>query len=90
MLEKQIQAKIKKELSRQGWIVLRPIQVSASGYPDLWCLKDGRLVFAEVKRPGQMPTALQELRHRELRAAGFQVVVMTSVNCIDKIQPATG
>ena len=87
MLEKQIQAKIKKELTKQGWIVLRPIQVSTSGYPDLWLLKDGRCVFAEIKRPGQAPTPLQELRHRELRAAGFHVVVMTSVNCIDKIMP---
>ena len=88
MLEKQIQAKIKKELTKQGWIVLRPVQVSTSGYPDLWALKAGRCVFIEVKQPGQNPTPLQELRHKELREAGFQVVVATSVNCIEKINPA--
>jgi hypothetical protein len=65
--------------------VLRPISVSKSGYPDLWLLKEGRTVFIEVKQPGKQPTPLQELRHKELRAAGFQVIVATSVNCIDKI-----
>jgi len=51
----------------------------------LWALKNGQCVFVEVKQPGEKPTALQELRHRELRNEGFQVIVMTSVNCIDKI-----
>ena len=86
MLEKQIQAKIKKELSKQGWIVLRPLSVSKSGYPDLWALKNGRCVFIEVKQPGEKPTPLQALRHKELIGAGFQVLVMTSANCIDKIK----
>ena len=85
MLESKIQAKIKKELSKQGWIVLRPLQVSKSGYPDLWCLKAGEVVFIEVKQPGEKPTPLQELRHKELRGEGFKVLVATSVNCIDKL-----
>ena len=85
MLESKIQGKIKKELVRQGWIVLRPLQVSKSGYPDLWCLKDGKTVFIEVKQPGQIPTPLQTVRHLELRLSGFQVIVATSLNCLDKI-----
>ena len=74
-----------KALTKQGWLVLRPVAVSKSGYPDLWALKSGRCVFIEVKQPGQKPTPLQELRHKELREAGFTVVVATSVNCIEKI-----
>lgn len=66
--------------------MLRPISVSKSGYPDLWCLKDGETVFVEVKQPGQKPTPLQELRHKELMDHGFQVIVATSVNCVDKIK----
>ena len=88
MLESKIQTKIKKELTKQGWIVLRPVQVSKSGYPDLWCLKDCQCMFVEVKRPGENPTPLQELRHKELREAGFQVIIATSVNCVERIKSA--
>lgn len=86
MLEKQIQAKIKKELEKIGWLVLRPVSVSKSGYPDLWCLKSGACVFVEVKQPGARPTALQELRHRHLREMGFVVIVATSANDVEKIK----
>ena len=88
MLEKTIQAKIKKELTKQGWLVIRPVAVSKSGYPDLWCLKEGKTVFVEVKRPWEIPTPLQTVRHLELRLAGFQVIVATSLNCLDKIKPS--
>ena len=85
MLEKAIQAKIKKELSKQGWIVLRPLMVSSSGYPDLWALKNGQCVFIEVKQPGKVPTPLQDMRHKELREAGFKVIIATSVNGIQNL-----
>lgn len=46
--------------------------------PDLIALKDGRVVFIEVKRPGQKPRPLQEYRHKKLREAGFEVIIATS------------
>ena len=85
MLEKQIQTKLKKELERQGWTVLRPINVSKSGFPDLWCLQNGTLVFVEVKKPGEKPTALQHHRHKELQSQGFQVVIASSTEDIGLI-----
>lgn len=86
MLEKDIQSKIMKALTKAGYLVLRPVAVSKSGYPDLWCLKSGVLVFVEVKQPGDHPTKLQEHRHRELAAQGFTTVVATSVNCVDRVE----
>lgn len=85
-LEKAIQSKIKKALEKDGWIVLRPVAVSKSGYPDLWCLKAGMLVLVEVKRPGEHPTELQLIRHDQLRKAGFPVVIASSVNHIEVIK----
>lgn len=85
MLEKTIQQKIKKELEKQGWVVLRPVSISKSGYPDLWAIKAGLLVFIEVKRPGEVPTPLQEQRHKELKEQGFNVIVAHSVNSIDAV-----
>lgn len=49
------------------------------GVPDrLVCLPGGRVAFVELKTPGKKPTALQRLRHRELRKMGFVVF-----GCVD-------
>jgi hypothetical protein len=74
-------------LEKLGWMVLRPINISKSGLPDLWVLKNGQCVFVEVKKPGEKPTELQAQRHKELSRAGFIVVVATSekdinTNCV--------
>ena len=48
-----------------------------SGAPDRLCLfPGGRLVFVEIKRPGERPRPLQEARHRALRSMGFKIVVL--------------
>ena len=85
MLEKQIQTRIKAALEKQGWVVIRPVSVAKSGYPDLWCLKNGKVVFVEVKKEGEKPTALQIHRHKELREMGFKVIVASSKKDIENI-----
>lgn len=82
-LEAKIQAKIIKQLEEDGWIVLKSIANNKSGYPDLQCLKQGRCVFIEVKRPGGSLKPLQEFRHRQLRAHGFEVHVMNTANAVE-------
>jgi len=59
--------------------------VSKSRYPDLWCLKNGKVVFVEVKKEGEKPTALQLHRHKELKEMGFKVIVASSTKDIDNI-----
>lgn len=49
------------------------IQANKAGYPDLLCLMPDRVLFIEVKsRTGKL-SKVQEYRHAELRAAGFEV-----------------
>lgn len=47
------------------------------GFPDLMCLKDGKAVFIEVKRPGEKPRPLQRYRLEELTELGFEASVMS-------------
>lgn len=75
MKEQQLQSKIKNNLKAKGWIVIKTIRLSEAGYPDLFCFKNGRTVFIEVKARGNKPTPLQNLRHEQLRAQGFEVIV---------------
>lgn len=79
MLESAIQTKIKNRFTANGWVVIKLIQTSFNGIPDLMCLKDGKTLFVEVKQPGKKPTPLQEFRHKQLREMGFEVMVLDHI-----------
>lgn len=83
MLEQQIQSKIIRNLEKEGWYVVKLITTTKAGIPDLLCLKNGRAVFIEVKRPGGKVSKLQEFRHDELRKQGFEVIITTE--CITNL-----
>jgi len=85
MLESQIQSKIKSTLEKRGWLVIKLIQTTHNGIPDLLCLKDSHTVFIEVKRPGLNPTPLQSYRHQELLKQGFQTIIATSLKDIEHL-----
>lgn len=81
MLESQIQSKIIKKLEDKGWLVLKIIKLSKSGYPDLLCLRNGITMFVEVKRPNGKLSELQKVRIKELREKGFKVKIWTGYEC---------
>ena len=73
MSESTFQRKLIKEYEAQGFHVIKLIQANKAGYPDLLCLMPERVLFVEVKsRTGKL-SKVQEYRHAELRAAGFDV-----------------
>jgi len=69
--EQILQTKIKKYLSSKGWLVIKTMQLSENGFPDLFCFRDGVTVFVEVKAKGKKPTELQLYRIEELKKRGF-------------------
>ena len=85
-LESEIQDKIVKDMTADGWIVLKSISNNKSGFPDLQCIKYGRCIFIEVKQQGKKLSTLQEFRGAQLKEHGFEHYVFTSANDIDKIK----
>jgi Holliday junction resolvase len=79
MREALIQRQIKEYLEKEGWMVIKLIQTSVNGIPDLLALKDGRAVFIEVKQTGKKPNELQQYRIEKLREKGFEAFTATSV-----------
>jgi Holliday junction resolvase len=79
-LESDIQAKIIRNLTKKGWYVVKNIQTTKNGWPDLSCLKDGVTVYVEVKKPDESPDPLQLYRHKEIRATGHKVYVTADEN----------
>jgi len=76
-LESTIQARIIKRYEGMGWFVVKLNLTSTPGIPDLLCLRQGRAMFIEVKRPKQKPRPLQQYRINQLREMGFEVLVLT-------------
>lgn len=75
--ESTIQRNIIKRFEMSGYLVIKLGLTNKKGMPDLLCLKNGKAIFIEVKRPGEEPRPLQEYRHKELRDKGFEVLVLT-------------
>ena len=75
MTEQKIQTRRIKQLEAEGYYVLKLIQTNKNGLPDLLALKDGEILFSEVKRPNGKLSKLQEYRLKELKEHGFKTEV---------------
>jgi Holliday junction resolvase len=51
MTEQKIQAKRIKQLESDGYYVIKLISTNKNGIPDLVALKDGSILFSEIKTP---------------------------------------
>jgi Holliday junction resolvase len=82
MREADLQAKIKKKLEAAGWLVVKLIQTSANGIPDLMALRNGTAIFIEVKALGKKARPLQEFRINQLTKQGFTAKVIDQIEQI--------
>lgn len=86
MRESEIKRQCKDKLQEWGWMVVHLIQTNVNGIPDTLCLRGGRAVFIEFKRPGLSPRELQEYRIRKLREHGFEALTVRSISDIAHLQ----
>lgn len=73
MKESAIQKRIKEIHEKDGWMVVKLIQTTMNGIPDLLLLRHGRIVFVEVKKKGQKSTPLQEYVQNIIKSKGIDV-----------------
>ena len=84
MLERDIEKKFVKHVEKLGGIAEKFTSPGRRSVPDrLVTLPEGRIIFVELKRPGQYPTELQFRDHNKRRALGCDVRVINSVEAID-------
>ena len=85
-MEKDLEQKMRLRVKALGGLALKFTSPGFSGVPDRICLlPGGRVVFVEMKAPGQKPTALQLRVHELIRGLGFDVRVIDSVADICKL-----
>jgi len=79
--ENTIEKRLKKEIELIGGKALKFTSPGNSGVPDrIVLLPGGKIIFIELKAPGEKPSALQRYRAKQLRTLGFEV------RCIDSIE----
>jgi len=75
--EAQIEAKVVKYCREHGIYTRKFSSPAHRGVPDRICIKDGRVLFLELKRPGNTATTLQEHEIKLLRTAGVRAEIAT-------------
>ena len=86
MRESLLERKLVRAIKNKGGMCLKFVSPGTRGVPDRLCLMpSGRLVFVETKAPTGRPTPLQLKRHQELRALGFEVLVIDSEEDLDSV-----
>lgn len=86
MKESSIEHRLKVEVERLGGKCLKFVSPGVVGVPDrLILLPGGRCIFIELKAPGKKLSPVQEYRAKELRALGFDVRCVDSVELIKEM-----
>ena len=88
MKEQHIERVLKARVEALGGLCWKLVCPGTTGVPDRICLVGGRVVFVEVKAPGEKPRPIQTRRIQQLRDQGFQVTVLDSVDGIEAVTDA--
>ena len=84
--EKALEQKLVRMVRGQGGMAFKFVSPGMAGVPDrLILLPGGKAVFCELKAPGKAPRPLQLRRIKQLRALGFRVFVVDSMEKIGEM-----
>lgn len=76
MSESTHQAKLIKNLEKEGFFVIKLMRTNVNGIPDLLALKSGETpLFIEAKGERTPVKKLQEYRIKELQSHGFKAII---------------
>ncbi len=85
MEESKIERYLKKQIELLGGLALKFVSPGVSGVPDrIVLLPHGRIIFVELKAPGKKARPIQEYRIKMIRALGFRVEIIDSIEKVDK------
>lgn len=81
--EKVVERKLVELVKTNGGMCIKLLCDQLIGLPDRMCLFPGhKIVFVELKTTGQKPKRIQMYMHNKLRALGFRVEVIDTVESV--------
>lgn len=85
MRESKIEKHLRQRVKAIGGLCWKFTSPGMNGVPDrVVILPNGLLVWVELKAPGKAPRINQERRHKELWERGQRVVVIDTIEGVDK------
>jgi len=85
MRENVVEEHLRKSVKALRGKAYKFVSPGNAGVPDrLVLLPGGKVTFVELKATGKKATVLQEAKHREIRALGFEVFVIDSKAGVDE------
>lgn len=79
--EKAIERKLVEQVKANGGMCIKLLCDQLTGLPDRLCLfPNHRIAFVELKTTGRKPRRIQLYIHNKLRALGFRVEILDSIN----------
>ena len=83
--EREIERYFKAQLEKRGALVFKFVSPGQTGVPDrVVLLPGGRVVFAEMKAPGEKPRPLQRAVFARMAKAGHPVYIIDSREAVKK------
>lgn len=83
--EREIERYFKAQLEKRGALVFKFVSPGQAGVPDrVVLLPGGRVVFAEMKAPGEKPRPLQRAVFARMARAGHPVYIIDSREAVKK------
>lgn len=83
--EKVIERKLVEAVKENGGICIKLLSDYFTGLPDRLCLFPGqKAIFVELKTTGEKPRKIQIFVHNKLKALGFRVEVIDTLEGITR------
>lgn len=84
--EKAVERKLVELVKAKKGMCIKLLCDQLTGLPDRLCLfPGGVIIFVEVKTTGQKPRRIQTFIHNKLRALGFRVEVIDTIEAVTKL-----
>lgn len=82
--EKKVEKHLVTSVERLGGLCVKFPPLFFRGFPDrIVLLPGGLIVFVELKAPGEKPRLIQTKVHGKLKALGFRVEVIDTIEGVD-------
>ena len=82
--EKVFERELSKFVEESGGMAVKLLSQFIKGLPDrMFLLPGGVVIFVEFKSTGKRPTKIQSYIHAKIRARGFDVYVVDSVETFE-------
>ena len=83
--EKVVERKLVEAVKANGGVCIKLLCDQLTGLPDRMCLfPNHKIVFVELKTTGRKPKRIQLFMHDKLRALGFRVEVIDSIEGVEQ------